>query len=93
MTENKLKTAAENAYNAWMGGTINDVHEAMKELGKVIEGKKQYFVIVLKTYEGLQLINDGKIYDNKEECIADAKKFDCNAHPAFVAIINQFELP
>ena len=93
MNDTELKEAAENAYNAWMSGTINDVREAMQELGKVIEGKKQYFVIVLKTYEGLQLINDGKIYDNKEECISDAKKFDCNSHPAFVAIINQFELP
>ena len=37
MNEKRLKEAAENAYNAWMGGTMNDVREAMKELGEVLE--------------------------------------------------------
>lgn len=37
MNEKTLKEAAENAYNAWMGGTMNDVREAMNELGEVLE--------------------------------------------------------
>lgn len=40
MKDERLKEAAENAYNAWMGGTMNDVREAMKELGEVLEEKK-----------------------------------------------------
>ena len=41
MKDERLKEAAENAYNAWMGGTMNDVREAMKELGKALEEQKQ----------------------------------------------------
>lgn len=41
MNEKRLEEAAENAYNAWMCGTMNDVREAMKELGKAIEEQKQ----------------------------------------------------
>lgn len=39
VAENKsaaLKEAAQNAYNAWMGGTMNDVRDAMKDLGEVL---------------------------------------------------------
>lgn len=41
MSDKRLKEAAENTYNAWMGGTMNDVREAMKELGEAIEEQKQ----------------------------------------------------
>lgn len=37
MKDERLKEAAENAYNAWMGGTMNDVREAMKELGEELK--------------------------------------------------------
>jgi len=31
-----LLEAAQNVYCAWMGGTINDVRDAMKDLGEVL---------------------------------------------------------
>jgi len=93
MNEKRLKEAAENAYNAWMGGTMNDVREAMKELGEVLEEKKQHFVILGKTGNGrLIILNCGKVYDDYDTCKVESAKFDCNEVAAFVASINEITL-
>lgn len=93
MNEKRLKEAAENAYNAWMGGTMNNVREAMKELGEVLEEEKQHFVILGKTEEGrLEVRNYGEVYDDYETCKVDAAKFDCNEFSAFVARIEKITL-
>lgn len=41
MNDKRLKEAAENAYNAWMGGTMNDVREAMEKLGMALEKEEK----------------------------------------------------
>lgn len=93
MNEKRLKEAAENAYNAWMGGTMNDVREAMKELGEVLEEEKQHFVILGKTGNGiLTILNFGKVYDDYDTCKVEAAKIDCNEVAAFVASIDEITL-
>lgn len=32
-----LLEAAQNVYYAWMGGTMNDIREAMNDLGEVLD--------------------------------------------------------
>lgn len=83
MKDERLKEAAENAYYAWMGGTMNDVREAMKELGNALEEKRQYFIILCKDDKGLQTISEGKVYDDYDTCKADAQKLGCNTQTAF----------
>lgn len=93
MREKRLKEAAENAYNAWMGGTMNDVREAMKELGEVLESQLEYYLILKITDDGIRAINDGKLYNDLETCREDAKHFNTPTASAFVAkIINQTKI-
>lgn len=65
MSKKRLKEAAENAYNAWMGGTMNDVRDAMKELGEVIEKIEQKPTVIIpydfeKYVEQLLSLSDGE---------------------------------
>lgn len=93
MENNRLREAAENAYNAWMGGTMNDVREAMKELGEVLESQLEHYLILKITDDGIRAINDGKMYNDLETCREDAKHFNTDTNPAFVAkIINQTKI-